>query len=247
MEGSKYDLRDRSRLQPPQRYGYDTTNIRALDRKRTGKRSGVIRRIENISKHILDQESRTKLRFLLDDLKEFFKTLVETHEAFMLEIDETDDRYNDEFIEEVGVQVSNCASSVNSYLETRHGDPSSSEGSEKEARILAWREALEAYSETSSTSSALSSEKPSSHHEPQGGSRLDETQSLVMDFKSLSMLSSKPEAKEEVLEGEHDLNFHNMLSFKEHSDKLLYPTLYNLSDNTVVEYMSGGFGELTPG
>ena len=61
-----------------------------------------------------------------------------------------------------------------------------------------------------------------------------------MDFKSLSMLSSKPEAKEEVLEGEHDLNFHNMLSFKEHSDKLLYPTLYNLSDNTVVEYMGGG-------
>ena len=97
MEGSKYDLRDRSRLQPPQRYGYDTTNIRALDRKRTGKRSGVIRRIENISKHILDQESQTKLRFLLDDLKEFFKTLVETHEAFMLEIDETDDRYNDDW------------------------------------------------------------------------------------------------------------------------------------------------------
>ena len=93
----------------------------------------------------------------------------------------------------------------------------------------------------------MPSEKPSFHHEPQENSRLDETQSLVMDFKSLSMLSSKPEAKEEVLEGEHDLNFHNMLSFKEHSDKLFYPTLYNLSDNTVVEYMSGGFGELTPG
>ena len=68
-----------------------------------------------------------------------------------------------------------------------------------------------------------------------------------MDFKSLSMLSSKPEDKEEVLEGEHDLDFHNMLSFKEHSDKLFYPTLYNLSDNTAVEYKSDGFGELIPG
>ena len=95
MENSRYNLRNREELVPPQRYGYGLGNsekVRTLDRRRNGKRSGILKKIDNISKHIADRESRTKICFLLDDLKESFKTLVETHEAFMLELDERDER-----------------------------------------------------------------------------------------------------------------------------------------------------------
>ena len=206
MENSKYELRDRSNIQLPQRYGQELPNdekVRALVRRRNGKRSGIVKKIENISKHITHHESRTKICFLLEDLKESFKTLVEAHESLMIELDASDERYNDEYIEEVGVHISNCASCVQSYLETRQYDPPSNEGSDKEARIFAWREALEAYSEASSTdSSIILSEKSSLEHEMRNGHRTDGADSLTNNFRSLSMLSYTPGAKEEILEGE---------------------------------------------
>ena len=109
MENSKYDLGDRRNIQPPQRYGQELPNdekVRALVRRRHGKRSGIVKKIENISKHITNHESRTKICFLLEDLKESFKALVEAHESLMIELDASDERYNDEYIEVVRYTVS---------------------------------------------------------------------------------------------------------------------------------------------
>ena len=156
MEG-RYNLRKKELLNSPDRYGRllnREEQISQLFRRRDGKRRGILKKIANIEECMGNQESRTKINFLLSDIQSSFTVAVEAHESVMVELDEEDDQYSDEFIEDLGLAVSNCAANVASHLDLRNSESLSIRESEREAKIWAWRESIRHYSECTLTSSS---------------------------------------------------------------------------------------------
>ena len=63
----------------------------------------------------------------------------------MVELDEENDQFSDEFIEDLGLAVSNCAANVASHLDLGNSESLSTRESEREAKIWALRESIRHY------------------------------------------------------------------------------------------------------
>ena len=131
-DGHRYELRNRDLIKPPDRYGcveaarISTSSVNRLRRKRDSKKLAIQKRIKLIGEMITGQKSRTKLASLQSSLKRVFQEAVACHELLLMSLDENDEGYDDEWIEELGIMVDTCASEVDEYLQQRQNDPPSS-------------------------------------------------------------------------------------------------------------------------
>ena len=72
-----------------------------------------------------ERGSHTKVKYLGDKLQEAYNEILEVNEGFMPFLDPKDEDYGNENIEDIGVQVDECCSEVDSYLVERKDDPPS--------------------------------------------------------------------------------------------------------------------------
>ena len=124
------DLRPRDQLRPPT--GLSGTlehdqkrQLAQINRKRNGKKGSITRRIKEIEHIIEERGSRTKIQFLRDGLEETWEETTHLHEQMMLYLQEDDENFNDDWIEELGNNVNTCLSNVVDYLVERQNDPPS--------------------------------------------------------------------------------------------------------------------------
>ena len=99
--------------------------IDKLKRKRSGKKSIIAMKINQINKLIEEHGSRTKLKFLYGKLLEAQSEVTDLHEQLMEELAPDDPLFNDDWIAEVNIAVDECSSEVNEYLLSRANDPPS--------------------------------------------------------------------------------------------------------------------------
>ena len=126
----RYNLRSRENLNVPARYLDDQkqTNDEAtvnLKRKRSGKKSIITMKINQINKLIEEHGSRTKLKFLYGKLLEAQGEVTDLHEQLMEELAPDDPLFIDDWIAEVNIAVDECSSEVSEYLLSRANDPPS--------------------------------------------------------------------------------------------------------------------------
>ena len=126
----RYNFRSRENLNVPARYRDDQKqkNDEAIDklkRKRSGKKSIITMKINQINKLIEEHGSRTKLKFLHGKLLEAQSEVTDLHEQLMEEMAPDDPLFNDDWIAEVNIAVDECSSEVNEYLLSRANDPPS--------------------------------------------------------------------------------------------------------------------------
>ena len=126
----RYNLRSRENLNVPARYLDDQKQksdeaIGKLKRKRSGKKSIITMKINQINKLIEEHGSRTKLKFLHGKLLEAQSEVTDLHEQLMEELAPDDPLFNDDWIAEVNIAVDECSSEVNEYLLSRANDPPS--------------------------------------------------------------------------------------------------------------------------
>ena len=114
----RYNLRSRENLNVPARYLDDQKqkNDEAIDklkRKRSGMKSIITMKINQINKLIEEHGSRTKLKFLYGKLLEAQSEVTDLHEQLMEELAPDDPLFNDDWIAEVNIAVDDCSSEVN--------------------------------------------------------------------------------------------------------------------------------------
>ena len=126
---SQRQLRDRTMLRPVIPVSLEDVQldkIRNLKRQRAGKKASITKLMTVIRKLITDRGSRTKLRFLQQELYTKLKSAADIHEQLMTLFDESSPEFNDEWIAELAVVVDTCSGDVSAYLDER-GDDSSSD------------------------------------------------------------------------------------------------------------------------
>ena len=126
----RYNLRSRENFNVPGRYLDDQKQkndegISKLKRKRSGKKSIITMKINQINKLIEEHGSRTKLKFLHGKLLEAQSEVTDLHEHLMEELAPDDPFFNDDWIAEIDIAVDECSSEVNEYLLSRVNDPPS--------------------------------------------------------------------------------------------------------------------------
>ena len=131
-EGEERNLRPRDQLRPPAglmaTLETDQSRTEAqIRRKRSGKKSSITRRIQEIDRIIKERGSRTKLQFLREGLEEVWKEAIELHEQLMQHLDQNDKEFSDDWIEELGIKVNTCLSNIHDYMIQRQNDPPSIE------------------------------------------------------------------------------------------------------------------------
>ena len=110
-------------------------------RKRNGTKYRINKRIPEIKELIEKRGSRTQIRYLKSVLQETLSSAIELHEALMLLIPDDDPGFNDEWIDELAINVNSCLSEIERYLLDRQDDPPSSlVSSQKRKDIQRWRE-----------------------------------------------------------------------------------------------------------
>ena len=128
-----YSLRPRDTLQPPERYASQeqlqikaiANKIKVLKRKRDGQKVLITKKIKQIKELIEDRGSRTKIQFLLRSLLDCKQETSVIHEELMELLDETDESFSDQCMEEITFDIDDCSSEVNEYLISRKDDPPS--------------------------------------------------------------------------------------------------------------------------
>ena len=123
-------LRNRERLRQPETYGSSleaaqVQRIEQAKRQRSGKKRSVTLRITQINRVLTERGSRTKVKYLRDKLQEAYNKILEVNEGLMQLLDPEDEVYGNDYVEEIGVQVDECCSEVESYLVERKDDPPS--------------------------------------------------------------------------------------------------------------------------
>ena len=126
----RYNLRSWENLNVPARYLDDQKQkndetIDKLKRKRSGKKSIITLKINQINKLIEEHGSRTELKFLYGKLLEAQSEVTDLHEQLMEELAPDDPLFNDDWIAEVNMAVDESSSEVNEYLLSRANDPPS--------------------------------------------------------------------------------------------------------------------------
>ena len=126
----RYNLRSRENFNVPARYLDDQKQkndegIGKLKRKRSGKKSIITMKINQINKLIEEHGSRTKPKFLQGKLLEAQSEVTDLHEHLMEELAPDDPFLNDDWIAEIDIAVDECCSEVNEYLLSRVNDPPS--------------------------------------------------------------------------------------------------------------------------
>ena len=96
--------------------------ISKLKRKRSGKKSIITMKINEINKLIEEHGSKTKLKFLHGKLFEAQIEVTNLHEQLMEELAPDNPLFNDFWIAEVDIAVDECSSEVNGYLLSRMND-----------------------------------------------------------------------------------------------------------------------------
>ena len=120
----------RENLNVPARYLDDQKQkndeaIGKLKRKRSGEKSIINMKINQINKLIEEHGTRTKLKFLHGKLLEAQSEMTDLHEQLMEELAPDDPLFNDDWITEVNKAIDECSSKVNEYLLSRANDPPS--------------------------------------------------------------------------------------------------------------------------
>ena len=119
----------RENLNAPARYQEDQRKneelISKLKRKRSGKKSIITMKINQMNKLIEERGSRTKLKFLHGKLLEAQSESTDLHEELMEELAPDDPLFNYDWIVEINVAIDGCSSEVNEYLLSRINDPPS--------------------------------------------------------------------------------------------------------------------------
>ena len=123
-------LTDRERLRRPETCGssieaVQVQRIEQTKKQRSGKRRSVSVRITQVNRVMTERGSHTKVKYLGDKLQEAYNEILEVNEGFMPFLDPKDEDYGNENIEDIGVQVDECCSEVDSYLVERKDDPPS--------------------------------------------------------------------------------------------------------------------------
>ena len=122
-------------------------------RKRNGTKYRINKQIPEIKELVEKRGSRTQIRYLKSVLQETLSSAIELHEALMVLIPDDDPRFNDEWIDELSINVNSCLSEIERYLLDRQDDPPSSlVSSQKRKDIQRWRENSREQSSESSLS-----------------------------------------------------------------------------------------------
>ena len=123
-------LRNRDQLQATQLYR--TTNesaqlqqIEKIKKIRSGKKRSITLRLTQIKRVLDERGSRTKVTYLRDKLQEAFEDLLQVNDNLMQLLEPNDKDFGNEYVEEIGVQVDEYISDVESYLVERKDDPPS--------------------------------------------------------------------------------------------------------------------------
>ena len=126
----RYNHRSRENLNGPVRYpGHQKQKnneaIGKLKRKRSGKKSIITMKINQMNKLKEEHGSRTKWKFLHGKLLEAQSEVTGLHEQLMEELAPDDPLFNDDWIAEVNIAVNECSSEFNEYLLSRVNGPPS--------------------------------------------------------------------------------------------------------------------------
>ena len=111
----------------------DKTIARARE-KRKGKKTSITVRCKNIAKLIDQRGSRTRVKHAKDELQKVLNDAVLAHELYLQLLTPEHKDFNDDWIENLAIEVDGCCALVEDYLETRAGEPPSVEGSVASAR-----------------------------------------------------------------------------------------------------------------
>ena len=133
IDATQHNLRPRDTLQPPSRYASqeqlqnqaNVTKIKLLKRKRAGKKGLITKKINQIKTLIDERGSRTKIQFLHARLMDCERETTDIHEDLMELLEETDESFGDQWIEEITYDIDDCSSDINDYLISRKDDPPS--------------------------------------------------------------------------------------------------------------------------
>ena len=126
---TQYQLRPRDAIRQPKRYAsqdQEQTNtdiIKTLRRKRAGKKGLITKKIQQIKALITERGSRTKIKFLQEIILQAKSQVLDIHEELMSPLQEDDEQYGDEWMEEINFEVGDCCSDVNDFLTSRKDDP----------------------------------------------------------------------------------------------------------------------------
>ena len=130
IDATQHNLRPRNTLQPPSRYASEeqlqnqanVTKIKLLKRKRAGKKGLITKKISQIKTLINERGSRTKIQFLNANLMDCKRETTDIHEDLMELLEETDESFGDQWIEEITYDIDDCSSDINDYLISRRDD-----------------------------------------------------------------------------------------------------------------------------
>ena len=132
VQRSPYSLRNRGAIPRLTRYGQTMPlqSIQDVRRQRDAKTRAIRKRVNQLHELILARGSRTKLRYLQEQLQRVMGEAQTCHEQLMALIDEEDEEFNDDVIEELRIEVNNCGSNIDDHLQERQGEPPSRAASE---------------------------------------------------------------------------------------------------------------------
>ena len=133
---SNYSLRARENLRPPggimATLENDQTRLMPkAKRKRSGKGNQIQHQIREIRELVTNRGSRTKLSYLKSSLNDSLKEAVFLHEAYLELLDESHKDYNDEWIDNLTLDINTCFADIDIYFQSRVNDPPSSGYSER--------------------------------------------------------------------------------------------------------------------
>ncbi len=110
----------------------DEARITKLKHLRTGKKSGITKRITKINQLINDNGSRTKIKFLMTALYECYRALKDDCEELFQLMESPDNAW----LEDVKASIDECAGDVSEYLSTHQDDSTSSGKSFTDSWVL---------------------------------------------------------------------------------------------------------------
>ena len=215
------EMRNREALRPPggmrEQLEKDQAKlISQVKRKRNGKATEIKKRIKEIEDLVNDRGSRRKAKYLKEVLKDAMKDAFELHEELMLLLDESHKDFNDDWINDLNMNVDTCFSNIESYLISRKDESSSTRSDQKtgsmypaestlitKENIEKWREGIH-----KSTSSWVSQHEDhsqlSSEHEYAGPLHQEnEDDVLIKNFSRLTVKNEKPTVAKASSEVKH--------------------------------------------
>ena len=100
------------------------SEIEKLKRKRRGKKGSITKRIETLLRLVSESGSRTKIKVLLGAMQTVYQETCDVAEKISSLSLESED---EEWLDELKINVDNCMAEVTDYLEARRDDPPSTE------------------------------------------------------------------------------------------------------------------------